>query len=358
MPIFFGAILGVPAVGIGLIEGIADALASFLRIFSGWWSDKTGRRKPIAVLGYALAVATRPFLSIATSFIHIFGIRLVDRIGKGIRESPRDALLASSVPSTDFGKSFNIQRGMDALGDMLGPIAAFLILPLIFYDYRMLFLIAFGVGVLAILSFIFVKEIRRNDGNPPPRLNFSILKEHKQFSLFLASIFFFGLGTLTLILILLRPLELNLVLYIPLFYFLHGFAFTVCAVPLGKLSDAVGERFVIAGGFLVVLLAYLSFAFAGSFMGIVGAIVLLGASGAATDGIERSLAAKLIGPSLLATGEGLLNASIGISSLIAGAVGGLIWTVFSSQVAFLYVAGISFLGLMLFLLLTKNQKVQ
>lgn len=350
MPVFLAVSLGVPPVGVGLIEGVADAVSSFVRVFSGWLSDKINRRKLPVVLGYVISVSTRPFFMLATAFSHVLALRSIDRVGKGFREPPRDALLSDSADQQELGKSFSYNRAIDAVGGMMGPLAAFLILPFINHNYRTLFFIAFCIGLLAIFSLVFVKEIKRPENEKPRRLNIGFLKENPSFSLFIAAIFLFGLGTLPITLMLLRPMEVGLVAAnVPLLYFIYYVVFVLTAIPLGKLSDRVGERVVISAGFLAIIIAYANLAFSSLIISSVAAFMFLGLYSAATDGIERSLAAKLISHEMLATGQGLLNAAVGFSSLLAGVIGGLLWTVFSAQIAFLYGICLASAGLIMFL---------
>jgi len=358
MPSLLFVTFGVSPLGIGLIEGVSDALASFLKIFSGWFSDMIGRRKIPAVVGYVLSVCTRPFFILASNFYHVFTIRLVDRIGKGLRDAPRDALLASSVAPEELGKSFGYHRAMDAAGGVLGPLAAFLILPVILNDYKKLFLIAFAVGILAVLSFFFVKEVPAMPQKPNGslvRLDLGLLRANWRFALFLGAIFIFGLGTIPITLMFLRPIGLGFGLAsIPIAYFIYNITFVLTAIPLGRLSDKIGERKVIAGGFVAAIASYLVLAFSNSVAYVVLAIVCFGIYAAATEGVKRALAAKLVDPRLLATGEGLLHASAGLSSLIAGIVSGLLWSSFGHSAAFIYGAAMSILGLIVFYLISFN----
>ena len=357
MPVFLGVTLGVPPIGIGLIEGVADAVASFLKIFSGWFSDKIGLRKLPAILGYSISVATRPFFIIASKFSQVLTIRLVDRVGKGLRDSPRDALLSVSANHEDLGKSFGYHRAMDAVGGMLGPLAAFLILPIVHNDYNKLFSIAFFIGLLAIFSFVFVKEIKRPDGAGLPRLNIKLFREHRDFSLFITAVFLFGLGALPITLMFLRPIEVGLKLdNIPLIYFAYYIVFVLTAFPLGKLSDKVGERSIIGVGFLAAIATYAMLAFSDSMGPAIFAFMIFGIYSAATDGIERALAVKLVEPKILATGQGVLDAAIGISSLFAGLIGGGLWTFFGAPAAFVYGIVMSVLGLALFLHISFGRK--
>ncbi len=367
MPYFLSQVLGIPKAGIGLIEGIANSISSVLRIFSGWLSDKIGERKSLAVLGYCISVFTRPFFIFVSSSFGVGMVRAIDRVGKGFRDSPRDALLASSVAPNELGKSFGYQRMMDALGGFLGPLGAFIFLVFITEDMvvtgtaiRNLFWVAFGIGILAILSFFFVREIK---SDPKDRiytkLSLDMFKGNKQFVLFIFSVFIFGLGAIPEVLMFTRSIDLEFsIVLIPVVYFIYNGTFAFLSGPLGKISDKVGERVVITIGFFFALAACLLLAFTDSKGLAIIAFVLMGVYSAATDGIERALASKLVDRHLLATGEGLLQAAIGTSSLISAVIGGLLWDKFGHTYAFMYWGIASAIGLLTFIFISMNGKRQ
>lgn len=356
MPVFLGVVLGVPPIGVGLIEGAADAVASFLKIISGWVSDKTRKRKKLAILGYSISVLSRPFMALAFSFAHVFAVRAMDRVGKGVREAPRDALLAESVGREEIAKSFGYHRAMDALGATIGPVAAFLILPFINYNYRTLFIIAFFVGLLSISSFSFVKEIKKPIGESTPKPNLRPLITNKRFVFYLIAIFIFGLGALPITLMLLHPVSLavntNSIFLgaVPLIYFIYSGTFTLTAIPLGKLADRTSKRLVISLGFVMAIIAYLGLVSAQTFWGAAIFFAVFGLYSAATDGVERAMAARMVDSELLATAEGIWNASRGISSLLAGLIGGALWTILGPVAAFTYGAILSSIGLGVFII--------
>jgi MFS family permease len=357
MPVFLTVILGVSAEFIGFIEGAADALASVLKLFSGWFSDVVNRRKAPAIFGYMLSVGTRPFLALATNFGQVFALRLTDRIGKGFRDAPRDALIAESVERSDLGRSFGLHRTMDTLGATLGPLAAFFLLPVFGGSFRALFLFAFVIGLGALASFMFVKEKTRSALEPKktlPKLDFSLLKKNKRFALVVLAIFVFGAGSLPILLLLLKATEAGVPTgAVPLVYLVYNLAFIFFAIPLGKLADRIGERFVVAGGFAVATVVYFSMAQTTNLAFTVALFALLGFYSAATDGVERTLAAKWLEPNILATGQGFLNMAVGFSSLIAGVIGGVLWTASGSSAALIYAGSLSLIGLFFFVRMSR-----
>ena len=352
MPAFLVS-LGATPIFIGFLEGFADALSSVLKIFSGWFSDRIRRRKIISVWGYSLSTFTRWILYFVGNIWQVFVLRAFDRVGKGFRDSPRDALLADSVARGEVGKSFGYQRAMDAAGGVIGPVAAVLILPLIGGNYRTLFLIAFGVGILALLSFFFVEERtpQRTEGaGEPLPFTFSPKRFGGHFKGFIASVFFFGLGAMPVSVMLLKSSSIgSIAIYIPLMYLVYNVSFAFFAIPFGKLSDKITERRVIIGGFAAAICSYLVLAFTESVAGITMGFVLFGVYTAMTEGVEKAFASKLLASEVMASGQGFLGAAIGISSLLAGLVGGTIWTFLGVTSAFVYGAAMMAIGLLIFI---------
>src|SRR3989338_1068875 len=357
MPVFLTVTLGAPVFFVGLIEGVADALSSVFKLISGWISDKIGKRKKPAVFGYSLSVFTRLFLIVTTNFWQVFTLRIIDRVGKGIRNSPRDALIAESSPKEELGKSFNFHRMMGTLGATLGPLLAFLIIYNIKDGYRILFLVAFFLGLFAIGSFVFVKDTPQNkfqdQPKKSPKLDWNIFKENKKFIFVVSSLFIFGLSALPIGLILLLAKEVASIGSVPLMYFIYSLTFVIVAMPIGRLADMVGEKIIIALGFVLAFISYIGFALTSNILAIALFFVALGIYSACTDGIQRMLAAKSLHKELLATGQGFLNMALGFSSLGAGVIGGLLWTFINSQVAFFYAAIMSIIGLVLFIIISK-----
>lgn len=361
MPAFLLSIGAQPAF-IGFLEGFADALSSVLKIFSGWLSDRIGKRKKPAVLGYALSVSTRYFLALATSVWQIFGLRIIDRVGKGFRDSPRDALLAESVEKGELGKSFGYQRGMDSIGGFLGPVAAVVLMTWIFTDYRSVFWTAAAVGLISLLCFFFVRESERGKNMSEKEkkipFTFSLSAFSPDFKKFIASVFVFGLGFMPVSLLLLKTQSAGFGFrFIPIMYVVYSIAFAVFAIPFGRLSDKIGARRVIIFGFLFAIGAYLFLSFASSLTSLVIGFAAIGFYSAMTDGVQRALASKFLTEAQRATGFGFLQAAVGVSSLLAGTVGGVIWTYAGTNQALWYGAALMFIGWTLFVFLVKKEEL-
>lgn len=362
MPAFLTMVLGAPPVFLGFLEGFAEALASTLKIFSGWLSDRLRKRKIVALVGYSISVGIRWGLAFVMYLWQVFFLRVIDRIGKGTRDSARDALLAESVEKQELGKSFGYHRMMDTIGATLGPLAAALILPLLVgvqvlsNDYQELFLVAFGLGLLAVLTFTFVHEPRRDSVNfsEPPRLSFSLKNFSRDFKLFIFAVFIFGFGVMPMMMVLLKVTDIGLsASYIPLMYFIYNGSFVLFAIPFGKLSDRIGQKKVLIGGFLAAIIAYLIFASVSSFVGLVIGFIIFGLYSAMTDGVGRALTSKLA-PEQLASAQGFLAASVGVSSLFSGVIGGSIWTLISAQAAFVYGMVPMITGLLIFISVSRH----
>jgi MFS family permease len=360
MPGFFTTVLGASAALLGFMEGFVDALASILKIYSGWLSDKIGRRKLPAVIGYAIAVSARAFLAFVGKAWEVFVIRVADRVGKGLRDSPRDALLSESVAPAEVGRSFGYQRAMDAMGGILGPTLAIVLFPLVSGNYSVMFMIASAISIFAVLCFVFVREVKTPQEikpKTPVPFSFSLKRFDRKFKLFLMAVFIFGAGIMPVSLMILKASAIGLSdKAIPLMYLIYTASFTFFAIPFGRLSDKIGERGVIVGGFLCAIFSYGILSASTGLMGVAMGLVVFGLYSAMTDGVERALTSKLVAPDQLATGQGFLQSAVGISSLIGGSVGGLIWTFISPTAAFAYGAVMMAMGLLVFIRLNGYHK--
>lgn len=349
-PAFFSSVLKSGAASLGFIEGVADGFANLTKVFSGRLSDKTQRRKALALFGYALSVATRPFYLLSSTAAHILGIRIIDRIGKGVREAPRDALLSFSSSGTQMGRSFGFHRAMDSAGAILGPLVAFLILSSAPEAFNTVFITAFAIGVLALFSFAFIREMSAGIARGgAARLRLHLKAHTKEFRRFLLIIFILSLANLPIALLLLRTQDLGLELsFIPLFYLFFNIANTLFSYRAGRLADTVGDKPVILGGYLLIALAYLLMIYDHTLSALAFGFVLLGIGYAFTDGVQRSFAARLTSAEERGSAYGLLHAAIGFGVLIAGIVGGLLWQNFGATAALSLALGLILVGLLAF----------
>lgn len=324
-PAFFSSVLKSGAASLGFIEGVADGLSNLAKVFAGRFSDRTQQRKKLALLGYMLSVATRPFYLVSSVAGHVLGIRIVDRIGKGVREAPRDALLSLSSDSATVGRSFGFHRAMDSAGAILGPLIAFLILTLFPGAFNTVFLTAFFFGVLALFSFVFISEVRAMHLRKES-ISLKLRTHTKEFKKFLFIIFILSIANIPIALLLLRTQDLGLQgSYIPLFYLFFSLSYTAFSYFAGRLSDKVGDRPVILGGYLLIALGYVLMIYDHTLIALAIGFFILGVGNAFTDGIQRSFAARLTLESERGNAYGLLNSAIGLGLVISGVGGGYIW---------------------------------
>lgn len=355
-PAFFSSVLKSGAASLGFIEGVADGLSNLTKIFSGRFSDKTQKRKLLALSGYILSVATRPFYLVSTTAAHVLGIRVTDRIGKGIREAPRDALLSLSAGTEHIGRSFGFHRAMDSAGAVLGPLAAFLILWVFPGAFNTVFMWAFFVGVLALFSFVFISEVNVVHARGE-KVRLTLKSHTKEFKQFLVIIFVLSLANVPIALLLLRTQDLELTPnFIPLFYLFYSVAYTLFSVKAGRMADKVGDKPVILGGYLLAALGYLFMIYDHTLAALAAGLVIIGIGSAFTDGVQRSFAARLTEASERGSAYGLLNAAIGFGVLFAGIIGGFIWQRFGAVTALTGALALTLAALAVFALLDGTRK--
>jgi MFS family permease len=368
IPFFLANILGVRTAVIGLIEGVAETTASLLKIYFGALSDRFGKRKPFAVVGYALSALTKPLLYFASAWGWVLGVRVADRIGKGIRTAPRDALIADSIDDKQRGLAFGLHRAAVSLGDFLGlGIAAFIVwrsqaqASLLSVDtFRLVVLVSIIPGVLGVLVLALgVAEVTR-PGTVGEVKRLSLKEMDPRFKYFLFVLVLFTLGNSSDAFILLRGQERGLsILQVMGMSLTFNAIYTVFAGPLGAWSDRVGRRRLMLGGWLAYGLVYLGFAFSKTGWQVWALFGLYGLYYAATEGAARALVADLVPPAQRGGAYGLYNAAIGLTvlpaSLIAGrlwqGIGG--WTGFGPGAPFFFGALMALLAGMLFAKLIK-----
>ncbi|OHA19525.1 MAG: hypothetical protein A2759_01745 [Candidatus Taylorbacteria bacterium RIFCSPHIGHO2_01_FULL_49_60] len=273
---------------------------------------------------------------------------MIDRIGKGIREAPRDALLSLSTTEESVGRSFGFHRAMDSMGAILGPLVAFLILETFPGAFNRVFLTAFFVGILALFSFAFIREIQaaRHKG---ATVKLKLKAQTKTFKRFLIIIFILSLANLPIALLLLRTQDIGLeVSFIPLFYLFFNVSYTLFSVHAGRMADRVGDKPVILGGYLLIALGYLLMIYDHTLSALAFGFMILGIGSAFTDSVQRSFAARLTSPEERGNAYGLLNAAIGCGALISGVVGGLLWQNFGAAAALSLSLGLILVALIAF----------
>lgn len=340
IPLFLSNVLGVRTAVIGLIDGVAETTASLLKIYSGALSDKLGQRKWLAVLGYALSTVAKPFLYFANSWGWVLGVRFADRAGKGIRTAPRDALVAASTDKHLRGLAFGLHRAGDTGGAFIGIGIAALIIWLMQANQTLLSRAAFQVAVLvsiipAALAVLVLalgaKEMKQNPveaeagrGSGKRRARFADLD--RRFQSFLLAVVLFTLGNSSDSFIVLRAQERGLSALQTMFMLMTFTAvYTLFSGPLGALSDRIGRRRLMAGGWLAYGLVYLGLAVSQTGWQVWALFGLYGIYYAATEGTAKALVADLVPNAQRGTAYGLFNAAIGLTALPASVIAGLLW---------------------------------
>ena len=333
VPLFLANVLGVQTSIIGLIEGIAEATASILKLFSGWLSDKLGGRKWLAVAGYGFSALSKPFFYIASSWELIAGVRWADRIGKGIRTAPRDALVADSVKKETRGLAFGLHRAMDTAGAMVGIVIAALAvwlaqknsLDLSKHTFQTIVLISLLPALLAVLSLVVgAKDVPVDKPREFPR--FSIRAMGKPFSIFLVIVSIFTLGNSSDAFLVLRAQNLGIsVIGILLMLAVFNLIYSLISTPAGSFSDRIGRRRLIVAGWLVYAVIYLGFAAAQTGWQVWVLYVIYGLYYGMAYGTANALVADLVPENLRGTAYGTYNAVIGILAFPASLIAGILW---------------------------------
>jgi MFS family permease len=351
MPLYLTRVLGGTAMAIGIIEGAAEALNSLLKIVSGRISDRWRSRKPFVIVGYSVSTAARPLVALASSWPQVLLVRLADRVGKGIRTAPRDALLASWAEPSTRGYVFGLHRSMDHAGAVVGPLLASLFLWCYPEHYRTLFALTLFPGVLAVLMLLPVPETAarppavgqdRSARGPVVAQDFSPANHHavppglgSGFYRYLGVVLLFSLGNSTDAFLLLRLSDVGVgAAWIPIAWAaLHVVKATVSPIG-GHLSDRLNRRGIIATGWLVYAAVYGGFAMATSKSALVALFLFYGVYYGLTEGVEKAVVADLAPAEARGTAFGAYHAVIGIGALAASLLFGLIWKVAGAPVAF------------------------
>jgi len=368
IPFFLANVLGVRTAVIGLIEGVAETTASLLKIFFGALSDRLGRRKPLTVVGYALSAFSKPLLYFASAWGWVLGVRLADRVGKGIRTAPRDALIADSVEGDQRGLSFGLHRAGDTLGAFLGLAIAAVIVwqtqsqsALLTRDtFQAVVLISIVPGVLAVLILAIGAVDITRPAESSKKLRFNLKGMDSRFKSFLFVMVLFTLGNSSDAFILLRGQERGLTfLQVMGMSLTFNAIYAISAGPFGAWSDRLGRQRLILGGWLAYGLVYFGFALAESGWQVWALFSLYGFYYAATEGVARAFVADLVPESRRGAAYGLFNAAIGLTVLPASLIAGLLWqgagawTGFGAGAPFFFGAGMALLAGLLFWRLLK-----
>lgn len=356
LPAFLALALGTTPFVIGIIEGFAESVASILKLFAGNLSDKLGKRKPLVFIGYAIAAITRPFLGFVASWPQVLIVRMTDRVGKGIRGAPRDALIASSVAKSERGIAFGFNRAADHLGAVFGPVAAFILLSIFavnaaqptIAEYQYVFLFASAPVVLGLLIIWFVvrePETKRAISAP---LDLKLSGFDPNFKRLMVVVAMFTLSNSTDAFLLLRATDAGISpAVLPLLWMTLHFSKVIFSLLGGSISDRFGRKRTIAAGWAIYGLVYLGFGFVDSAWQCWLLFIIYGTYFGLTEGVEKAFVADLVPEEKRGTAYGIYNLAYGIAVFPASLLFGLVWTEVGAMYAFVMSAGISLLALIL-----------
>jgi MFS family permease len=337
LPLFYASVLGLNKEFIGLIEGALMTVVSLMKIGAGYLSDWLGRRKAIVFAGYGLSAVGRFALGFAGSGAAAFGLRLTDGVGKGLKDAPRDALVASSAGSRKLGLAFGIQRTLDTLGSVAGPLITFGLLRLWLNHPNKFREVFFVAGIVAALPLLIIGLTVRERRTEVKKQRISLTVLRGPFAGFLTVMLLFTLGNSSDAFLILRAQNVGLAAaLIPVAYALFNLVSALAAIPCGKLSDRIGRRRVIAYGWGVYALAYLGFALASAPWMIWGLYAFYGLFYALSEGAGKAMVSELVPESSRGTAFGLYNAAVGVMALPASLIAGTLWQRISPPAPFAF----------------------
>lgn len=357
LPLFLTQTLHAPATVIGLIEGIAVGASNAIGGISGWLSDRLGRRKPVAFAGYALTAVTRPMIAAAQVWPVVLGARFVERFGKGIRNAPRDALLAESTPEEYRGRAFGFERAMDSAGAVIGPLVALALVGWAGLGARSIFLISGIPGALAALLILTVREQRRDAQTPVIRTKFSLAGTTREYKRLLLVTAVFGIANSANVFLILRSQQLGLERkWTILAYTLYNAVASLAAIPAGVASDRFGRRNVLIVGFLVYAVSYAGFGAANAAWLVWPLFGLYGLFPALTEGVGKALAVDTAGTAGRATVIGIYAMVTGLTEIAASYIGGVLWDRIDSRATFYFGAALASAAIVLSFILLPGAK--
>lgn len=352
IPIFLTSILGAPVSVVGLIEGIAESISSIVKVVFGSWSDKLGKRKVFVIGGYFLSALSKIILSLAYVWPTVLIARFCDRFGKGIRTSPRDALIADNSVEANRGKSFGFHRALDTSGAVIGPLLGLLALKLTNNNFRLIFFVAFVPGLLCILLLIFFIKEKSKVGTPIFAIKGAWKNFNRPYKVFLFISLIFTLSRSSDAFIILRAQNLGLTITkTVLVYVLFNFAYAVLATPVGILSDKIGQKGILIGSFFLFSIVSLSFGLAHTSNILWFLFPFYGLYMAVSEGIGKAYIANLVSEEIFGTAFGIYQTIVGVATFFASVIAGLLWAYISVSTPFIFgsvmaaIAGLLFIPL-------------
>ena len=351
LPVFLVSVLGASMLSVGLIEGVAEAVASAARVFSGALSDVLGRRKPLAVVGYGLAALSKPLFAWAPAVGWVFTARVIDRMGKGIRGAPRDAMIGDIAPPELRGRYYGLRQSLDTVGAFLGPLLAILLMGILANDIRSVLWFAVLPGLVSVaILVVFVREPRANqidrEERTPLRLA-SLRRLGSAYGWVVATASVLTLARFSEAFLVLRAENVGLALHlVPIVLVVMSVVYAASAYPVGILSDAMSRQSLLAVGFLVLIVADLVLALATTVTAVLTGVALWGLHMGLTQGLLTALVADTAPEELRGTAFGFFHLVVGLVLLAASLLAGWLWDVYGAPATFLTGAAITTAGLL------------
>lgn len=364
VPLYLTSVFGATPALIGVIEGIAESMASLLRVFSGYIADKYKRKRLLAFSGYSTGLIYKILLVTATSWVGVLFARVIDRIGKGIRTVPRDVMVSDNADKGQLGKAYGLHQSLDMAGSAIGILLAFFLLNGVAgahnLNFKWIFLISMAPTFVGLFIMLFVKEKKSKkpvkDSQPFWQ---GIKKLDGNLKLYLLVAFIFTLGNSSNAFLLLRAKDVGFTDANAIFlYFLYNITASILGMPLGRLSDKIGRKRLLVEGYIAFALVYAGFAFATNKPMLIASFVLYGVYVAAIKGVERAFIAEIAPKELRGTMLGLHSTVVGLALLPASTIAGLLWTEFGAKAPFLFGSVMAIISAIILIVLLNKPKTK
>jgi MFS family permease len=357
LPLFIAS-LGGGSMAIGLIGGISDGLPSLFKVFSGYWSDRQGKRKPLVVGGYGLSAASKLFLAFSSTWQQVFLLNTLERCGKGVRSAPRDAMISESAQESKRGRGFGLHRSMDSTGAVIGSLMAYLLWQG-GLGYNDILLVAGVLAILALIPFVRVQETYQF---PSCQLRLKLSDLSPDLRKFVAIATIFALSNFSYMFFILRAQSMfsgTQAVALPLLlYVLFNVVYAVMAMPLGIWSDRIGRKKIITLGYALFVLVTMGFVFVSSLAGLIVLFALYGLVLALVDGSERAFVSDLSQAQVRGTCLGVYYGFVGVSAVVSSLVAGWLWAQYGPATAFIFGAAAASLATLSLLSLNIGKRIK